>query len=69
MSASVERAALAARLEDGWQLIDAAVAAGQDTTRLEDFWVALLRQYEATFRRESSDISREIQGEGVARAS
>jgi hypothetical protein len=41
------RAALRARLEDGYQRIDAARLAGEDIERWESFWIDLLRQYEA----------------------
>lgn len=38
---------LAARLEDGYDRIDAAQATGLDVTAWEVFWVDLLRQYQA----------------------
>ena len=38
-------AALYARLERGWQLIDATTDP-RERRRLEDHWLALLRQYE-----------------------
>ncbi|HEU0114955.1 MAG TPA: hypothetical protein VFQ80_09770 [Thermomicrobiales bacterium] len=41
------RAMLERRLDDGYQRIDAALNDGQDVARWEDFWVGLLREYEA----------------------
>jgi hypothetical protein len=41
------RAMLERRLDDGYQRIDAALKDGQDVARWEDFWVGLLREYEA----------------------
>ncbi|HEX5497990.1 MAG TPA: hypothetical protein VFX03_02145 [Thermomicrobiales bacterium] len=41
------RAVLERRLDDGYQRIDAALSDGQDVARWEDFWVGLLREYEA----------------------
>ena len=38
---------LSRRLETGFDYIDRMVAAGEDVTKLEDFWIQLLRQYEA----------------------
>ena len=38
---------LARRLEAGYAYIDGMIAAGEDLTKLEDFWIDLLRQYEA----------------------
>jgi hypothetical protein len=35
------------RLETGYEYIDRMVAAGGDVTKLEDFWIELLHQYEA----------------------
>lgn len=35
------------RLEDGFELIEVRRAAGIDVTRLEEFWIELLHQYEA----------------------
>jgi hypothetical protein len=43
------RAMLARRLDDGYQRIDAAIADGQEMARWEDFWLDLLREYEALF--------------------
>jgi hypothetical protein len=37
------------RLAIGYQRIDDARAAGLDTTALEEFWLALLSQYEAAY--------------------
>jgi hypothetical protein len=34
------------RLEDGFELIEIRRAAGIDVTKLEDFWIELLHQYE-----------------------
>lgn len=34
------------RLEDGYQKIDLALGEGRDVTPLEDFWLALLNEYE-----------------------
>jgi hypothetical protein len=41
------RATLERRLDDGYQRIDAALKDGQDVDRWEDFWIGLLREYEA----------------------
>jgi hypothetical protein len=38
---------LARRLETGYDYIDRMIAAGEDVTKLEEFWIQLLRQYEA----------------------
>jgi len=38
---------LSRRLETGYEYIDRMVAVGEDVTKLEDFWIQLLRQYEA----------------------
>ena len=38
---------LARRLETGYDYIDRMIASGEDVTKLEDFWIQLLRQYEA----------------------
>lgn len=38
---------LARRLETGYDYIERMIAAGEDVTKLEDFWIQLLRQYEA----------------------
>lgn len=35
------------RLEDGYQKIEDAQAAGRDTAFLDEFWLSLLREYEA----------------------
>lgn len=35
------------RLDDGFRLIEERRAAGIDVTALEEFWIDLLRQYEA----------------------
>ena len=35
------------RLEDGYQKIEVARAAGRDTAFLDEFWLSLLREYEA----------------------
>lgn len=40
---------IALRLAIGYQRIDDARAAGLDTTALEEFWLALLSQYEAAY--------------------
>jgi hypothetical protein len=34
------------RLNDGYELIERRRAAGLDVTRLEDFWIELLHEYE-----------------------
>lgn len=36
------------RLNTGYDLIDKRKAAGLDVTKLEDFWIQLLHEYEAT---------------------
>jgi hypothetical protein len=41
------RSELARRLDTGYEYIDRMVAAGEDVTKLEEFWIQLLRQYEA----------------------
>lgn len=46
-SRDAEIARLYARLSDGYQRIDDAIASGQDVTAWEDFWIELLHQYEA----------------------
>ena len=38
---------LVARLDDGYDRIDAAQAAGLDVAAWESFWIDLLRQYQA----------------------
>jgi hypothetical protein len=38
---------LARRLETGYDYIDSMIAVGEDVTKLEEFWIQLLRQYEA----------------------
>jgi len=38
---------LVRRLETGYDYIDRMIAAGEDVTKLEEFWIQLLRQYEA----------------------
>jgi len=35
------------RLEDGYAKIEAAQQAGRDTAFLDEFWLSLLREYEA----------------------
>jgi hypothetical protein len=42
-------AALEARLGDGYDRIEAARRSGRDVTQWEDFWLDLLRQYEAAY--------------------
>jgi hypothetical protein len=42
-------ATLEARLGDGYDRIETARAAGEDVARWEDFWLELLRQYEAAY--------------------
>jgi hypothetical protein len=54
-----ERADLRLRLERGDDVIAAAAQAGQDVTRLEDHWIALLRAYEATFVHDISPAAAE----------
>jgi hypothetical protein len=41
------RGALERRLGDGFERIDQAIATGEDVQAWEDFWVRLLREYEA----------------------
>lgn len=43
---TVERDTLIARLERGDAKCAAVEAAGEDATRMTDFWIALLRRYE-----------------------
>jgi hypothetical protein len=43
-----QRDALLQRLEDGDRKIAMARSAGSDVTRLENLWIKLLREYEAT---------------------
>lgn len=52
MSAALveQRDRLAARLEDGWNRLTQAEAAGADTTEWEAFWAKLLQEYEAVCR-------------------
>jgi len=38
---------LTRRLDNGYAYVDRMIAAGEDVTRLEEFWIQLLRQYEA----------------------
>jgi len=38
---------LTRRLETGYAYIDRMIAAGEDVAKLEEFWIQLLRQYEA----------------------
>lgn len=35
------------RLNDGYEMIEERRAAGLDVTKLEDFWIELLHEYEA----------------------
>ena len=35
------------RLNNGWDVIEKRKAMGQDVTKLEDFWIDLLHEYEA----------------------
>lgn len=42
-----QRDRLAARLEDGWNRLTQAEAAGTDTAEWEAFWNKLLQEYEA----------------------
>jgi hypothetical protein len=44
-----ELESLVLRLEEGDRRILEAKAAGEDTTKMELFWIQLLRQYEATY--------------------
>ncbi|HEY8447040.1 MAG TPA: hypothetical protein VIL01_08010 [Thermomicrobiales bacterium] len=39
--------ALERRLEDGYRRIEQALAAGEDVAEWEQFWIRLLREYEA----------------------
>ena len=50
------------RLRDGDELIDKRRAAGLDVTKLEDFWIALLHEYEQACQEIAPDS-------GVGRAS
>lgn len=43
-----EMSTLERRLTDGYELIDTRKAQGDDVTELEDFWISLLHEYEAT---------------------
>ncbi|MGH2534021.1 MAG: hypothetical protein ACRDJW_17200 [Thermomicrobiales bacterium] len=48
MASIVERReSLARRLDDGYDRIEQAAAAGTDVAAWEDFWIDLLREYEA----------------------
>ena len=40
---------LMARLDDGYERIDAAQSAGLDVAAWESFWIELLRQYQAAY--------------------
>jgi hypothetical protein len=44
-----ELESLVLRLEEGERRILEAKAAGEDTTKMELFWIQLLRQYEAVY--------------------
>lgn len=44
------RDTLRGRLNDGYQRIEEANAAGADTSEWESFWIGLLREYEAACR-------------------
>ena len=46
-SSAVSLEAMEARLNDGYERIEAAQAAGLDVVAWEAFWLELLRQYEA----------------------
>ena len=43
----IRRESLQRRLEDGYQRIDHALRHGDDVRAWEDFWLQLLREYEA----------------------
>lgn len=40
-------ATLEKRMNDGWNLIEKRKSMGQDISKLEDFWIQLLHEYEA----------------------
>jgi phage host-nuclease inhibitor protein Gam len=42
-----QKARLETRLEDGWNRINEGEAQGRDVTPWEDFWLDLLKEYEA----------------------
>ena len=50
------------RLNNGYELIDKRKAAGLDVTKLEDFWIALLHEYEAAV----DDLDTGTTGKGAA---
>ena len=47
-------ASLQRRLEEGWDLIEAAHARGEDIRTLEDHWIRLLHQYERVCEQEAA---------------
>lgn len=53
-----EIARLYARLTDGYQRIEDAIAHGQDVTAWEDFWIELLHQYEALCDEAESELAK-----------
>lgn len=52
------RARLYQRLEDGYSRIERGLAQGEEVTTWEDFWVALLREYE----RVNDELTRDLAG-------
>ena len=50
------RDALYRRLEGGYQKVERGLADGRDVTEWEDFWIALLREYE----RVCDDLERDL---------
>jgi hypothetical protein len=61
MNTIAERAELAMRLENGWQLIVEAERAGKDVSAWEQHWLTLLALYERHCR-DASDIAQEKEG-------
>lgn len=53
-----QRSRLASRLEEGHRRIEAALAGGQDVTAWEEFWMALLHEYE--------DVCQELERDPVS---
>ena len=47
-SLTARRDSLYDRLEAGYAMIDRLLAEGKDVTAREDFWIAMLGEYEAT---------------------
>lgn len=53
-SRDISPASLQRRLEEGWDLIEAAHARGEDVRLLEDHWIRLLHQYEQLCEQEAA---------------